>query len=162
MAIASSIAGADTSFRHNRTMLEKSFAGLNSEEWHKRPGESSNNLLWIVGHIVWARSRALSFLGASWARPWLPVFARGSKPGEEVEYPSPEEVVLAWQDVADTLTAAMETASEDALSAPAPPRSPSFDGTIGGLVSFLAFHETYHLGQAAYLRCWLGHEGVQG
>jgi len=36
------------------------------------------------------------------------------------------------------------------------------DGTTGGVINFLAFHETYHVGQLAYLRCWLGHEGPQG
>ena len=27
---------------------------------------------------------------------------------------------------------------------------------------FMAFHETYHVGQTSYLRRWLGHEGVAG
>jgi len=48
------------------------------------------------------------------------------------------------------------------LSAPPPGKLPSFDGKISGSVAFLAFHETYHVGQAAYLRTWLGHEGVAG
>jgi hypothetical protein len=26
----------------------------------------------------------------------------------------------------------------------------------------MAYHETYHVGQAAYLRCWLGHKGLMG
>jgi uncharacterized damage-inducible protein DinB len=48
------------------------------------------------------------------------------------------------------------------MAAPAPPPSPSFDGTIGGMVSFLAMHETYHVGQVVYLRRLLGHDRVVG
>jgi hypothetical protein len=33
---------------------------------------------------------------------------------------------------------------------------PSFDGKVSGLVAFLAFHETYHVGQVSYLKKWLG------
>jgi uncharacterized damage-inducible protein DinB len=39
---------------------------------------------------------------------------------------------------------------------------PSADGTLGGVINFLAYHDTYHTGQVAYLRCWLGHSGVAG
>jgi uncharacterized damage-inducible protein DinB len=39
---------------------------------------------------------------------------------------------------------------------------PSADGTLGGVINFLAYHDTYHTGQVAFLRGWLGHEGVAG
>jgi uncharacterized damage-inducible protein DinB len=48
------------------------------------------------------------------------------------------------------------------MAAAAPSPSPSFDGTVGGMVSFLAMHETYHVGQAVYLRRLLGHGRVVG
>jgi uncharacterized damage-inducible protein DinB len=118
--------------------------------------------LWIVGHVVWARSVTLGFLGSAWTTPWLPLFARGAKLADSAECPTPEEIALAWEEASARLTAAMEEVSEDTLSAPSPERIPSADGKISGLVNFLANHETYHLGQAAYLRCWMGHEGITG
>ena len=33
---------------------------------------------------------------------------------------------------------------------------------VSGIVNFLAIHETYHVGQASYLRGWLGHKGLMG
>ena len=45
---------------------------------------------------------------------------------------------------------------------PDPHGIPSPDGKVSGVVAFLAHHETYHVGQTAYLRCYLGHEGVAG
>jgi uncharacterized damage-inducible protein DinB len=162
MPVASQITNAAVSYRQNAQILERSIAGLSAAEWRNRPNDHSNALLWIVGHIVWARSRSLQFLGSTWTRPWLPLFARGAKLVDQPEYPSPDEIVLAWKHVAACLTAALEAADEEKLSAPAPEKSPSFDGKIGGLVSFFAFHETYHVGQVAYLRCWLGHDPVLG
>ena len=157
MPVASQIANAAATYRQNAEILEKSFEGLTPDEWQTRPNGTSNPLLWIAGHIVWSRAMALGFLGSPWSRPWLPLFARGAKLVEPGEYPSTDEIVLAWEDVKASLCTAMEGASVEALSAPGPEKVPSFDGKLSGLVSFLAFHETYHVGQAAYLRRWLGH-----
>jgi uncharacterized damage-inducible protein DinB len=162
MPIVNEIATAAHIYRRNEALLAKSIEGLTNEEWQCPPNDTSNSMLWVVGHVVWARSMALKFLGSTWTRPWLAHFARGANPGEPAGYPSPEEVVLGLKDAAACLTAAMEEAPAEVLSAATPEKSPSFDGKVGGMVSFLAFHEAYHVGQAAYLRRWLGHEGVSG
>lgn len=73
------------------------------------------------------------------------------------QYPVVEEVRGAWDDVSGKLLASLADASADALARPAPTGPPSFDGKISGLVAFLAFHETYHVGQVSYLRKWLGY-----
>jgi uncharacterized damage-inducible protein DinB len=111
---------------------------------------------------VWSRATTLQFLGAPWSRPWLPLFARGAKLLEPSEYPTTEEVLAAWSEVKASLSSAMEGATEEALAAPGPEKIPSLDGKMSGLVGFLAFHETYHVGQAAYLRRYLGHGQVLG
>ena len=71
-------------------------------------------------------------------------------------------MTLAWEEVSARLSAAVEEVSEDTLFAQSPERIPSANGKISGLVNFLANHETYHLGQVAYLRCWMGHTGIAG
>jgi uncharacterized damage-inducible protein DinB len=90
------------------------------------------------------------------------LFERGSNPGDAGKYPSPEELVAAWQEVKAELSAALEEASEEALAAPGPEKIPSFDGKLSGTLAFMAWHEGYHVGQAAYLRRWLGHGQVAG
>ena len=70
--------------------------------------------------------------------------------------------MLAWDESCARLGAAMESVSEEALAAPATSGPPSADGKVSGIVNFLAYHETYHIGQASYLRGWLGHPGVMG
>jgi uncharacterized damage-inducible protein DinB len=162
MPIASELATAAHIYRVNEALLPKSIAGLTPEELQRRPNSTSNSMLWIVGHTVWARSMAIKLLGSSWDVPWLPLFARGEKPPEQSEYPQIDEMVLGWKAASANLTTALEQVPAEVLCAPAPEKSPSFDGKNCGMVCFLAYHEAYHVGQAAYLRRWLGHEGVTG
>jgi hypothetical protein len=162
MPISSQIAIAAQDYQRNNALLKKGIDGLTAEEWRLRPNDSSNHMLWIVGHVVWTRSVLLNFLGTSWTRPWLSLFARGAKLDEAAAYPTPEEAMLAWQETSELLTAAMEGAPDEVLDKPSPQGIPSADRKVSGVVNFLAHHETYHIGQVAYLRCWLGHGGIAG
>jgi hypothetical protein len=163
MPVAPQIAAAAAMFRQNGIFLPKSFEGTTAEEWNRRPNETSNSLLWEVGHIIWARGRTLHFLGVEWSKPWLNEFARGKSATEATHYPSAEELVAGWNDVSTKLAAALESASVELLSAPIPEKAPpSFDGAVSGIISFLAFHETYHVGKAAYVSRWLGHPQIMG
>jgi uncharacterized damage-inducible protein DinB len=156
MPIAPELVTASQIFKRNEALLAKSIEGLSAEQWTRRPQETSNSALWILGHIVWARSRALKLLGVEWTAPWLTHFERGSKPEDGSHYPSPDEVLAAWKELSASLPAALEAVPAEAMAAAAPHPSPSLDGTAGGMVSFLAMHETYHVGQAVYLRRLLG------
>jgi uncharacterized damage-inducible protein DinB len=162
MPVVIEMTHAATTFRQNGAVLDRALKGLAPEEWLRRPNQTSNHLLWIAGHMVWARAMTLGFLGSSWSRPWMPLFGRGAKLVETEQYPSPEEIVAGFADVSACLTQAFENVSDEVLAAPAPPKSPSFDGKVGGMVDFLAYHDTYHAGQICYLRRWLGHEGAVG
>jgi len=48
------------------------------------------------------------------------------------------------------------------LATPVTQGPPSADGKLSGVVNFMAFHETYHVGQLAYVRSLLGHTGAMG
>ena len=163
MPIPSQVANAAVSFKQNEGLLEKCCRDLSAEEWLKAPSDDTNHILWIAGHIVWARAAVIRFLGApDWSRPWLGTFARGKKLEAASQYPGPEDVMSAMADVSAQVRQALANASEDVVTAPAPPNSPPSDGTKAGIINFLAYHETYHVGQIAYLHSWLGHAGPQG
>jgi uncharacterized damage-inducible protein DinB len=163
MPVAPQIAAAAAMFRQNGIFLPKSFEGMTGEEWNQRPNQTTNCMLWLVGHVAWARGRTLHFLGVEWSTPWLNEFARGRACADGSQSPSPEDLVAGWTEVSAVLTAALESAIAETLSAPPPEKAPpSTDGTLGGVISFLAYHETYHVGQAAYLSRWLGHAQIMG
>jgi hypothetical protein len=161
MPVAPQIVQAAAAFRFNTNMLDKSIDALSSEQWSSHP-EGCNCLLWVAGHIIWARSRVLAVLGSPWGRPWLQYFERGSNPADAANYPAPEEIAAAWTDVKGALTAALEAASPESLAGPGPEKVPSFDGMLSGTIGFMAWHEGYHVGQAAMLQKWLGRGQIAG
>lgn len=160
MPASNRISTAAQIFKANDTFLKQAIDGLSDEEWRRRPNEDTNHLLWLAGHVTWARSMLLTRLGAPWSAQWMPLFARGSKCADSPDSPSPTVVMQAWNESCEYLKAAMEAVSEEKLDEAN--GRPSFDGKVSGLVDFLAFHETYHVGQAVYLRSYLGHGGSMG
>jgi uncharacterized damage-inducible protein DinB len=90
------------------------------------------------------------------------MFARGAKCEDGAAYPSPDTLLDAWREVSSLLAGALDTVSEEKLAQPVTKGPPSSDGKESGIVDFLAIHETYHIGQASYLRGWLGHKGLMG
>lgn len=162
MAVPPRIAHSAYTFNRNSHFLKQSVAGLTDDEWVRRPNEHSNHLLWIVGHVAWARTIVLNRLQAPWETPWMDLYARGAKCIDSPDCPSPKIAMEAWEQSCDRLNTAIEGASEALLNTPAGEGPPSADGKLSGLVDTLAFHETYHVGQIAYLRCWLGYSGPMG
>lgn len=163
MALSPLLTVASQNFNTNSTFLKQGLQGLNDEDWCKQPNEHCNSILWIVGHVTWARAMVLARLGDKWTLPWMPLYARGSKCVDSPDAPSPKALMEAWDESGTRLKTAMENASEDLLNSPAPqPGPPSADGKLTGTINFMALHETYHVGQAAYIRSFLGKPGVMG
>lgn len=162
MPIPAVIAAAAQNYQFNSDFLAKTVADLSPEEWLKSPSTKMNHAAWLVGHCIWTRERLLTRLNAPWPQPDLDIFARGSKLADAGSYPSPEKLLSTWRESATVLAAALESVSEDLLGQPATQGPPSADGKISGVVNFLAIHETYHIGQASYLRSWLGKKGLMG
>ncbi len=162
MPVPQVIASAAGNYRFNSENLVKMVADLSPEEWLKRPGESTNHIAWIVGHMAYCRGRMLHFVGTEWSLPALENFGRGKKLMNDSAYPAPLALLDAWRESGSALDTALESVSGDLLAQAATQGPPSLDGKIGGIVNFMAIHETYHLGQVSCLRSWLGHKGVMG
>lgn len=144
-------------FKTNTDIVTTSIADISAEHWFTRPGDDSNHLMWIMGHLVWSRGNVLKVLGGEWSNPYAALFARGAQVVCDSEYPSIDAMKIAWDEVSANIGAIIANPSSDALSKAPPKGPPSFDGKASGTVAFLAFHETYHVGQIGYLRKWLGY-----
>src|ERR1051325_8741609 len=144
-------------FKTNTDIVNKAIADVDPEHWFKNPGDDSNHLMWIMGHLVVHRGQTLKILGVDWDNQWAPLFARGSERRANTEYPSADEMRAAWQEVSAQLAAALQQPSADMLAQDAPKGPLSFDGKLSGAVAFYAFHDTYHVGQISFLRKWLGY-----
>ena len=163
MSLSPRLAIASQSFNLNASFLKQGLAGIDDADWVLRPNDHTNHIQWIVGHLACSRSGLLARLGDKWSMPWMRLYARGTKCIESPDAPTPKEMMEAWEESCTRLNAALENASEDLLDTPAPkPGPPSSDGLLCGTINFMALHETYHVGQASYVRSWLGKPGVMG
>jgi uncharacterized damage-inducible protein DinB len=151
------LSNVESIFKANTDIINKAIADVAPDDWFRQPGEDSNHLLWLMGHVIVHRGRTLNFLGQDWDVPWRSLFARGAERIDNGEYPSVEEMRNAWSQVSTDLAAVLRNKSAEELAQPAPAGLPSFDGKLGGTVAFFAFHDTYHTGQVSYLRKWLGY-----
>jgi len=151
------LANIEGMFKTNTDIIKKAIEGIAPEKWFLKPGNDSNHLMWIAGHLVVSRGAALKSLGGEWVVPWSSLYTRGAKLEAPEQYPEIEVIRNGWDDVSAKLLTVLPHATADLLERPAPKGPPSFDGKIRGLVAFLAFHETYHVGQVTYLKKWLGY-----
>jgi uncharacterized damage-inducible protein DinB len=148
-------------FKTNTGLFKKTIQEIPPDRWFVSPGNDSNHLMWIAGHLVVHRALVPKMLGEEWSAPWEGLFTRGAKLAAPEEYPETAEIVRAWDEVSGKLSSSLGSASEEALAQPVP-KGVTLDGKISGKIAFLSLHESYHMGQMAYLRKWLGHGQTVG
>jgi hypothetical protein len=146
--------------RINTHLFARALDGLNDDEVWMRPGDVSNPMIWVAGHLVYSRSGLARLLGGERVEPWNERFARGVAMGDRAEYPGLAEVVRAWDAITGVLFEHLAQAGDRQLSAPSPMDFPVADKSVRGAVGFLTYHEAYHVGQMGYLRKWLGYAAL--
>jgi DinB family protein len=149
-------------YKVNTDIINMAIADVKTEDWFRTPGDDSNHLMWLLGHIVVHRGKVLTMLGADWNASWASLFARGAQRGDADQYPSVEEMREAWNHVSEQLKATLNGSSAEMLGSAPPQGFPSFDKQVGGSVAFFAFHDCYHTGQMSFLRKWLGYGQTVG
>ena len=143
-------------FRITTNLFIKAMSDIQKDEAMRRPGPMSNPLLWLAGHVIHFRTRLLTLVGVPRDFPWGDVFDTGSKVGDERIYPSPEELVSAWEELSEILMDRLATLTEADLMRPPSARVPTIDATLRGAIGYFSLHEAYHVGQMGYVRKWLG------
>ena len=143
-------------FKANTDIVNKAIADVEPDHWFRKPGDDSNHLTWVLGHLIVHRGHILKTLGVDYDNTWAELFARGAERTADVDYPSAEEMRNAWEQVSTALTAALKNPSPEVMAQAPPKGLPTFDGKVSGSVAFLGFHDTYHVGQVSFLKKWLG------
>jgi hypothetical protein len=146
----------------NDALVERSFQDVPDGDLWKRPTPQSNPMLWIFGHMVNTRAGLLRLVGGQADLGWGDVFNRGAEVAGTSGYPARERIIDVSHDVNAKLYAALATLSDADLAKPATrPFTPEVK-TLGDQIAFLTMHDTYHVGQLAYVRKALGLPGVVG
>ena len=146
----------------NDNLAERSFQGVADGELWKRPTPQSNPMLWIFGHMVNTRAQLLKTLGGEADLGWGDVFSRGAELEDAAGYPARERILEVSRDVNARLYAALGALTDADLAKPATRAFTPAVHTVADQIAFLTMHDTYHVGQLAYVRKALGLPGVVG
>ena len=145
----------------NDRFFQAAMDGLTDEELWQHPEGGGNPILWIAGHVVECRAAVVRTLGGEAQTGWNGLFGRGAKVGDAAAYPSGAEMREAAARVAPKLQKVLAEASDAVLESAAQMRIPG-QATVADEVAFLAWHDSYHLGQMSYARKALGHSSLMG
>jgi uncharacterized damage-inducible protein DinB len=160
-AVAAPIA---TIFAINDGFVLPAIAGLTHDELWKAPTDRNNGMLWIAGHVVQTRAMILQVLGESVDTGWGKLFDRSApaaKLDDAERYPPASDIERVMREVTPRLHAKLASLDDTYLAAPARMQVPGTK-TVADELAFFALHESYHVGQLAYVRKGLGHPGLAG
>jgi uncharacterized damage-inducible protein DinB len=118
-------------------------------------------MLWIFAHMAAVRGRLLNLLGDSYD-PGLGAFGRGAEVQDPGTYPSREQIFAASREVNARLFAKLASLTDADLAQEATGPLPPSVKTTADRIAFMAMHDSYHVGQLAYVRKALGLSGVVG
>jgi len=147
-------------FRLDTRLLVNCFDGVDDEKALHRPSSEVNNMAFLAAHLADARRYLANLLGPEVANPF-PELADGTGIDDFPELPKVERLLAAWKEMGEVLDERLLAATAEKLDEKAPVAFPVDDGSLLGGIAFLLHHESYHLGQLAYLRKLLGLESMK-
>lgn len=149
-------------FRVNDDLIAKALDGLNAAELGQRLTDKNNPMLWIAGHVAEARALLLRILGERIDTPWGELFGRGAALQVAGRYPSVEEISQVMQEINHKLHARLEALDDERLAEPAKGTELSCVKTLADQIALFSMHDSYHVGQMAFVRKGLGYPRIVG
>jgi uncharacterized damage-inducible protein DinB len=146
-------------FGFSARALSLNLEGITDEESRVRPAAGGNSINWLVGHIVSYRQVVLELLGESpvWPKERTDAYGRGSNGDVQDDLRLPVDGLLdALKSTTAVIVPLLEALSDEAMAA----QPPGLKQPLGQRLAFLAFHESYHVGQVGLARRLLGKPGA--
>jgi uncharacterized damage-inducible protein DinB len=147
--------------RLNTRLFMNCLEGVAEEKAIERPSGATNSLAFVACHLVDSRHYLARYLGLDEVNPLANVLADVTSIEDVDELPPLGELKQAWRSVASVVEACVEGLSEEECRVPSRQRFPVDDPTVLGAVGFLVQHESYHIGQMALLRKYLGYPAMK-
>lgn len=137
-------------FSLNTDLLLNCVQGMEDAAAARRDGQS-NSAAFLVAHLTDIRHFLCAWLGSSLENPLAPVLedARGI---DDVKALPPLDVLSGhWTAVSAHLAMVLEQVPAELLNESSPQRYPVGESRLD-TIAFLAQHESYHVGQLAWIR----------
>ena len=150
-------------FKLNNGMVDRSLEGLTDDEFWRPATGGGNPIGWLLGHLAHTRAQILTNLGHPHDAGLGPLFVGGLVLRERSAYPGRAAIEAAWKETRGRMRDAFAALTPERLGGP-PPAGRQLPGAenLAGYLAFLAFHESYHVGQMGFVRKRLGHPGIAG
>lgn len=150
-------------FKINNDLVVNSLEDISDADLWRRPSDTGSPLGWLVGHITESRSSLLTRLGLPLEIGWPRIFERGSQVQGADVYPGRSMVMSAWRASRRTMRDAFAALTPERLVEPFGRSLPGLQNpNIAELIAFIAFHESYHVGQMGYVRRLFGYKSLVG
>jgi uncharacterized damage-inducible protein DinB len=143
-------------FELNSDLLLNCLDGLSQPEAQRRLDGGGNSIIFLAAHLADTRHFLLGRLGHPLANPLSRYLADAQRIEDIGEWPTLDEVRRAWLAVSAQLSDVLGELDAEAIDKPGAHRFPVPDTTPLGMLAFLAQHDSYHVGQAAFIRRQLG------
>lgn len=141
----------------NTRLFLNALDGIDEKMARQRPNESTNHVAFLACHLVDARHYLARALGLERESPFKGILEEAKGIDDVKEFPTLDEIRSAWENVSSELSSQVAKLEAADLEKPAAYEFPIQGGsTTLGCLTFLIQHDTYHLGQVALLRRFLG------
>jgi uncharacterized damage-inducible protein DinB len=140
----------------NTDLLLNCLDGLSEAETLHRLQGGGNSLAFLIAHLTDTRHFLATRLKRPLPNPLTPLLADARSIDDIRGWPPIDELRAAWRAISDHLATALPSLTAEELSVPNVHRFPMPDSTRLSLIVFLAQHDSYHVGQAAFLRRQIG------
>jgi len=143
-------------FALNTDLVLNCVEGLSDIVANQRLERGGNSVAYLLAHIIDTRFYTTTLLGARLDNPLAPVLDNAGSIDEVGTLPATWELLESWQYVGAELVRLLDSLSDADLARAIPQSFPVPGGTLRAALSFLAQHESYHVGQIAFLRRQFG------
>ena len=144
----------------NAALFRKALEGVDQASGERRPNDRTNSLAFIACHALDARFYLMRLAGHERTNPWQSLFDAATDISTMKEFPPLYEVMAEWDELHEATLECLAEMTPAELDAESQGRVPTDDRSILGGITFLAFHEAYHVGQMGLVRKYFGFDPV--
>ncbi len=141
---------------HNTRLYLDCLQDVDDEVLRRRPSPETNDMAFVACHVLDARYFLAEYLGLEVENPFGEMLA-GVRGVEDLKSCPPADALRsAWRDVSARLSSRFGQLDAQDVVRISSHTFPVGDRTVLGGIAFLLAHESYHVGQLAFLRKFHG------
>ena len=129
----------------------------NAQAVQRVRGAEGPSISWVVGHLLNGRCEILKLVDPEAENPFAEKFDRLVAASDGSDYPPLEDLLSSWSDVSQQVFQALGTVTHEQLVNPiAEMGAPHEEKNLLGVLVYVVWHETYHMGQIGTIRTQMG------